>query len=189
MRSVSCALLPRGDSEAGARAVACTGCRRRLTSRSVFSEKSSQIRHPGPVPSVEPDLGRRIRTCFQVGRQGRSHHDCPYNLWRQRNAGSSICPKAVVWVGGLVSCLCLIGPRSTHAGQYKFVTVDAPGAFATEIYGINDNGVISGLSLNSSFVSTGFLYNQGTYTSYTTPLPGGGRRLTPSFIRSTTPVR
>ena len=96
---------------------------------------------------------------------------------------SPMCRATVLWVGGVISNLCLGGPPSTHAGSYDFVTIDLPGAYGTDIYGINNQGLISGLGFNSSFQSTGFLYNQGILTPYTAPLPGGGSAIDTEFYQ------
>jgi PEP-CTERM motif len=96
---------------------------------------------------------------------------------------SSMCRASVLWVGGVISSLCLGGPPPAHAGSYNFVTIDLPGALGTDIYGINNNGLISGLGFNSSFQSTGFLYNNGILTPYTAPLPGGGSAIDTEFYQ------
>ena len=95
---------------------------------------------------------------------------------------SSVCRVTALHVGGMIIGLCLASPLA-EAGNYAFVTIDAPGAYGTEVYGINDNGLISGLSFNSSFQSTGFLYSQGTLTPYTAPLPGGGSAVDTEFYQ------
>ncbi len=95
---------------------------------------------------------------------------------------SSVCRVTALRVGGMILGLCLASPLA-EAGNYAFVTIDAPGAYGTEVYGINDNGLISGLSFNSSFQSTGFLYSQGTLTPYTAPLPGGGSAVDTEFYQ------
>ena len=96
---------------------------------------------------------------------------------------SSTCRATVLWVGSVISSLGLGGPPTAQAGSYKFVTIDLPGAFGTDIYGINNQGLISGLGFNSSFQSTGFLYNQGILTPYTAPLPGGGSAIDTEFYQ------
>lgn len=85
--------------------------------------------------------------------------------------------------GAMLSAL-FFGVPATAAGGYNFVTIDVPGAYGTDVYSINNNGLISGLSFNSSFVSTGFLVSQGTLTSYTAPLPGGGSAVDTEFYQA-----
>jgi hypothetical protein len=96
---------------------------------------------------------------------------------------SAVCRVTVLWVGGVISSLYLAGPPAAQAGDYTFVTIDVPGAFGTDVYGVNNNGLVSGLSFNSSFQSTGFLYNQGTLSQYTAPLPGGGSAIDTEFYQ------
>ena len=90
--------------------------------------------------------------------------------------------RRAMMAGAMISALGLAAPTAT-AGGYQFVTIDVPGAYGTDVYGINDNGLVSGLSFNSSFQSTGFLDNQGTLTSYTAPLPGGGSAVDTEFYQ------
>jgi hypothetical protein len=78
---------------------------------------------------------------------------------------SSTCRATVLWVGGVISSLGLGGPPTAQAESYNFVTIDLPGAVGTDIYGINNQGLISGLGFNSSFQSSGFLYYQGNLTT------------------------
>jgi len=96
---------------------------------------------------------------------------------------SLACRLNVLWVSALTLGLCVAESPAAKAGSYNFVTIDLPGAFGTDIYGINDNGLISGLGFNSSFQSTGFLYNHGNLTPYTAPLPGGGSAVDTEFYQ------
>ncbi len=95
----------------------------------------------------------------------------------------SLCHVTMLWVGGVLLSLCLANPPAANAGTYSFVTIDVPGAFGTDVYGINDNGLVSGLGFNSSFQSTGFLYNQGSLSLFTAPLPGGGSAVDTEFYQ------
>ncbi len=97
------------------------------------------------------------------------------------------CRVTTLWIGGLISCFCLAGTRAAKADAYSFVTIDVPGAFGTDVYGINANGLISGLSFDSNFVSTGFLYSHGALTQYTAPLPGGGSAVDTEFYQVNNP--
>ncbi len=90
--------------------------------------------------------------------------------------------RVAMMAGALIGVLGLASPPAATGG-YHFVTIDVAGASGTEVYGINDNGLVSGLSFDSSGLSTGFLSNQGTLTSYTAPLPGGGNAVDTEFYQ------
>jgi PEP-CTERM motif len=89
----------------------------------------------------------------------------------------------VAMMAGAMICILGLASPPAATGGFNFVTIDVAGAYGTDVYGINDNGLVSGLSFNSSGVSTGFLYNQGSLTSYTAPLPGGGNAVDTEFYQ------
>ncbi len=79
------------------------------------------------------------------------------------------------------------GKRSPRAAKLKlmalddralpsitFTTIDVPGAFGTEVYGINDLGQIVGAYRDSNNVNHGFLLSGGSVTTYDPPGSQGG---------------
>ena len=65
---------------------------------------------------------------------------------------------------GLLSLLLGLSTES-WAVSYTFTTIDVPGAFSTEAFGINDAGQIVG----DFHVDHGFLYTAGTFTTIDVP--------------------
>lgn len=55
-----------------------------------------------------------------------------------------------------------------YAGVYSFTKIDFPGASRTNVYGINDAGVVVGW-YTDDLVYSGFLYNGSTFTSLQVP--------------------
>jgi probable HAF family extracellular repeat protein len=51
------------------------------------------------------------------------------------------------------------------------VTIDVPGAFATEPHGINNAGTIVGVYLDENLQQRGFLLDNGTFTAFDAPFP------------------
>jgi len=64
-------------------------------------------------------------------------------------------------------------PQSAPAGAYEFITVDAVGELATNAYGVNDTGLVSGYFYDINYLTTfsthGFLWRDGTLTPHDFP--------------------
>jgi probable HAF family extracellular repeat protein len=71
---------------------------------------------------------------------------------------------AVVLVFGLAFAL----PASAPAASFTFTTIDVPGAFSTEAFGINAAGQIVG-TFDSATGQHGFLYSGGVFTPFDVP--------------------
>jgi YVTN family beta-propeller protein len=56
--------------------------------------------------------------------------------------------------------------------NYKFKTLDYPGAVKTEVHQINENGYAVGFYVDEATVQHGFLYHKGEFVSY--DFPGAG---------------
>jgi hypothetical protein len=67
--------------------------------------------------------------------------------------------------------LCLAGSPVAQAGSYNFVTLDAGGPYQTLLYGINNNGVVTGIALNpnNNYYGTGVIFNSGSPTLVSVP--------------------
>ena len=63
----------------------------------------------------------------------------------------------------------LVGSPVVEAGSYRFVTLDAGGSYETELYGINNNGVVTGIAFNANFDGTGVIFNGGVPTFVSAP--------------------
>jgi probable HAF family extracellular repeat protein len=71
---------------------------------------------------------------------------------------------------GAILVLCLAGSPVAQSGSYNFVTLDAGGGNWTELYGINNNGVVTGISLDpNTFLGTGVIFNGGVPTLVSVP--------------------
>ncbi len=69
----------------------------------------------------------------------------------------------------ILLALSLVGPPAARAQSYNFVSIDAGGNYQTELYGINNNGVLTGVALDSTYLSTGVIFNGGVPTFVSTP--------------------
>ena len=58
-----------------------------------------------------------------------------------------------------------------QAGSYKFMTLDAGPPYQTLLYGINNNGVVTGIAINpnNNYYGTGVIFNGGVPTFVTAP--------------------
>jgi hypothetical protein len=74
-------------------------------------------------------------------------------------------------LGGAFLVLCLAGLPAAQAGSYMFVTLDAGAPYQTLNYGINNNGVVTGIALdpNNNYYATGVIFNSGVPTLVSTP--------------------
>lgn len=72
---------------------------------------------------------------------------------------------------GAFLVLCLASSPVALAGSYKFVTLDAGAPYQTLLYGINNNGVVTGIAINpnNNYYGTGVIFNGGTPTLVTAP--------------------
>ncbi len=75
------------------------------------------------------------------------------------------------YYSGVFLALCLAVSPAAQGGSYKFVTLDAGGPYQTLLYGINNNGVATGIALNPSnnYYGTGVIFNGGSPTLVTAP--------------------
>ncbi len=69
----------------------------------------------------------------------------------------------------LLGLLLLLALASPGQAAYEFTTFQGPGSINTQPYGINDQGVISGLWADSGGVFHGFLYQNGNFKSLDVP--------------------
>jgi probable HAF family extracellular repeat protein len=67
-----------------------------------------------------------------------------------------------------VFVLTLMSP-SSRAVALTFTTIDVPGAIFTQVQGINAAGQIVGVYEDRSFISHGFLLDNGTFTTIDVP--------------------
>ena len=87
--------------------------------------------------------------------------------------------------GGAFLVLCLAGIPAARAGSYNFVTVDYGQGYETFLYGINNNGFLTGLAINpNTELSTGVMFNGGAGTLVVAPVPS-----ILSSIRATMPAK
>src|SRR5271170_4325044 len=72
---------------------------------------------------------------------------------------------------GTILFVCLAGSPVAQAGSYDFVSLDAGGPYQTLLYGINNNGVVTGIALNpnNNYYVTGVIFNGGVPTLITAP--------------------
>ncbi len=72
---------------------------------------------------------------------------------------------------GAILVLCLAGSSVAQAGSYNFVTLDVGGPYQTVLYGINNNGVVTGIAVNPSnnYYGTGVIFNGGVPTLVSAP--------------------
>jgi hypothetical protein len=72
--------------------------------------------------------------------------------------------------GGAFLVLCLAGIPAARAGSYNFVTVDYGQGYETLLYGINNNGFLTGLAIDpNTGLSTGVMFNGGAGTLVVAP--------------------
>jgi hypothetical protein len=87
-------------------------------------------------------------------------------------AGNFTAPAAINDLGEIVGTCGCKGPSSIDGFLYsggKFTVIDVPGAFATELFGINDSGEIVGAFYRfaGSIYSSPFVYSNGNYFGIT----------------------
>jgi probable HAF family extracellular repeat protein len=71
---------------------------------------------------------------------------------------------------GAFLALCLAGSPAARAGSYNFATVDYGNGYQTLLYGINDNGLLSGIAFNpTTGYNTGVFFNGGAGTLVVAP--------------------
>ena len=81
------------------------------------------------------------------------------------------CRVCVCTFGGAFLVLWLAGSPAARAGSYNFVTLDAGGPYQTLLYGINNNGVVTGIAQNpnNNYYGTGVIFNAGVPTLVSMP--------------------
>jgi hypothetical protein len=80
------------------------------------------------------------------------------------------CRVCVCAFGGALLVLCLAGSPAARAGSYNFVTVDYGNGYQTLPYGINNNGLLTGVALNpTTGYATGVMFNGGVGTLVVAP--------------------
>jgi uncharacterized membrane protein len=68
----------------------------------------------------------------------------------------------------LLAVVLLVSITSAYA-QFKFTSIDFPGAVATRAYGINDKGLVVGRYIDSGGIRHGFLLKHGLFTTIDVP--------------------
>jgi uncharacterized membrane protein len=66
----------------------------------------------------------------------------------------------------------LVAPAEARAADYRFITIDVPGSADTEIYGINNNGLVSGLTYDENGTAHGLIWKNGVTTIVDAPGQG-----------------
>lgn len=81
----------------------------------------------------------------------------------------------------VVLCFCSVAYAEQPPPEYKFTSIDVPGAKVTVVEGINDSGHVVGSSMVDVFDqrSTGFVFADGQFKAINVP---GASRLTPQSI-------
>jgi hypothetical protein len=80
------------------------------------------------------------------------------------------CRVCVCAVAGALLVLCPAGSPAARAGSYNFVTVDYGQGYGTFLYGINNNGFLSGIANDpTTGLNTGVLFNGGVGTLVVAP--------------------
>ncbi len=53
--------------------------------------------------------------------------------------------------------------------NYQFTQIDVPGSYGTDVYGISNNGLVSGFYLDAAGFDHGFVWKEGTFTDVDHP--------------------
>jgi uncharacterized membrane protein len=76
---------------------------------------------------------------------------------------------SLLWTAAMVGAVLMLVGTPTAARAFTFITLDFPGATATEASGINPEGQIVGDYTDASGVVHGFVLNRGTFTTIDVP--------------------